>query len=191
MQGRVFFLLKGKEWVRKIRKETGGKKREVKQRLTMHSTCSYLRLVVLNVWNLRTKTEAGSERGRRQEVGGGGGREGGEKEAVCTFTHCCRSRAPCKNSSGSVGHLECGVTSSVCDRAATGAVRSLRSPSLQPPTTQNQWGLQGYWQRSRKAGPREVTTSNQMRSAWNLRPRRRRDNSSHQLDFSEGVPFPL
>lgn len=71
--------------------------------------------------------EAGYERGRRLEVVGG---EGGEKKAVCSFAHWCKSRAPCKNSSGYVGHLECRVTSSVCDCARTG----LSEASVPPPS---------------------------------------------------------
>lgn len=94
----------------------------------MLSKCSYMQLVVFIFWNLRTETEAGSERGRRQEVGGGGG---GEKEAVYSFTHWCRSRGPCKNSSGYVGHLECRVTSSVCDCAGMG----LSEASAPPPSS--------------------------------------------------------
>ena len=118
----LFFFQKGKEWVRKIRKETVEK---VKQRSQMHSMCSYLRLVVFIIWNLRTATEAGRE---WKKTGSGGG----EKEAVCSFTHWCRSRAPCKNSPGYVGHLECRVTSSGCDCAATGLSGACAAPPSSP-----------------------------------------------------------
>lgn len=70
--------------------------------------------------------EAGSERGRRKCRG-----EEAKKEAMCCFTHWCRSRAPCKNSSGYVGHLECRVTSSACDCAGTG----LSEATVPPPSS--------------------------------------------------------
>lgn len=58
----------------------------------MHSTCSYLRWVVLIVWNLRTETEAGSERGRRQEVGRGGEKE--VKRKPCALSHTAVEAEP-------------------------------------------------------------------------------------------------
>lgn len=131
--------------------------------------------------------EAGSERGRRKCRG-----EEAKKEAMCCFTHWCRSRAPCKNSSGYVGHLECRVTSSACD-CWNGAVRGHCAPSLRRVGT-----LKEHW-RPRQCG-REATDSRagEQDHSWPHLTRRaprgiraQKMQRQEQLNFAEGVPFPL
>lgn len=118
----------------------------------MHSTCSYLRVSFV-LWNLRTETEAGSERGRRREVGG----EKEVKRKPCALSHTGVEAEPLARILLLVSsHLECRVTSSVCDCAGTGLSEASAPPlhhHLLQPLWHPEWALeatpvrtQGYWQ---------------------------------------------